>query len=410
MRSFLAVMRKEFIHVLRDKRTLRLVIFMPLFQLLLYGYGINTDVKHRGLVYHVQTEDKGPPTPMVLTLIYKGGEILGAKRFHYKDVPEAQDDKGLAKLMEDIHAATMNEVKQGRYSPQDDKTVIEEYLLKSRGTVLTKGAAVGATSLRDGKWHHVAAIFGQPAKKANRPITKLYVDGRLEVYDTPFFSAYMNSLGDIHAWKKDADARGRTSAVVDPAGGERRFTYNANDWLVEARSATGDTATALAAFDKQLADAGLGAAATGNWHEGRSPRMVLSTTKPPSVGMCKSSSTASGSKASSRSICSSPARIWPLVLVSMSETAMPSLAQAARMALALLAIFEGTASPSGVPDVTVLIDAKTLIDGCRHEHSVVDAGLGRFGLPIETIRRWACLGSVTPVVVGADGSTASASS
>ena len=38
------------------------------------------------------------------------------------------------------------------------------------------------TSLRDGKWHHVAAIFGQPAKKANKAHTKLYVDGRLETF------------------------------------------------------------------------------------------------------------------------------------------------------------------------------------------------------------------------------------
>ena len=45
-----------------------------------------------------------------------------------------------------------------------------------------QGAAVGTTSLRDGKWHHLAAIFGQPAKKANKAHTKLYVDGRLEAF------------------------------------------------------------------------------------------------------------------------------------------------------------------------------------------------------------------------------------
>jgi hypothetical protein len=71
-------------------------------------------------------------------------------------------------------------------------------------------------------------------------------------------------------------------------------------------------------------------------------------------------------------------------------------------ALALLALSEGKAG-SGLPDVTVLIDEKTLVEGCRHPHTTVDAGLGRFGLPIETIRRWACLGTITPVVVGADG-------
>ena len=48
-----------------------------------------------------------------------------------------------------------------------------------------QGAAVGTTSLRDGKWHHFAAIFGQPANKvskANKAHTKLYVDGRLETF------------------------------------------------------------------------------------------------------------------------------------------------------------------------------------------------------------------------------------
>ena len=58
-------------------------------------------------------------------------------------------------------------------------------------------------------------------------------------------------------------------------------------------------------------------------------------------------------------------------------------------ALALLAISEGKGA-SGMPQVTVLIDEQTLVSGCRHEHSVVDAGLGRFGLPVETVRRWAC--------------------
>ena len=69
---------------------------------------------------------------------------------------------------------------------------------------------------------------------------------------------------------------------------------------------------------------------------------------------------------------------------------------------ALLALCEGRGQ-SGAPDVTVLIDDKTLRDGHGHEGSIVDVGLGQFGLPVETIRRWACIGTVTPVIVGADG-------
>jgi hypothetical protein len=72
-------------------------------------------------------------------------------------------------------------------------------------------------------------------------------------------------------------------------------------------------------------------------------------------------------------------------------------------AMALVDALSGTATvQGGGPDVTVLIDARTLFEG-RHPHSVLDVGLGRFGLPLDTIRRWACLGTVTPVVVAADG-------
>src|SRR5258706_15726277 len=41
-----AVAKKEFLHVIRDIRTLILIIAMPLIQLVLYGYAIDTDVKH----------------------------------------------------------------------------------------------------------------------------------------------------------------------------------------------------------------------------------------------------------------------------------------------------------------------------------------------------------------------------
>ena len=57
----------------------------------------------------------------------------------------------------------------------------------------------------------------------------------------------------------------------------------------------------------------------------------------------------------------------------------------------------------GVPDVTVIIDERTLREGHPREGSVCDIGLGKFRLPIETIRGWACIGTITPVVVSADG-------
>jgi len=39
-------MRKEFVHIWRDKRTLLFILFIPAFELALYGYAIKVDIKH----------------------------------------------------------------------------------------------------------------------------------------------------------------------------------------------------------------------------------------------------------------------------------------------------------------------------------------------------------------------------
>jgi len=46
MHNIKAVAIKEFLHLFRDKRTLSLIVFMPFVQLMIYGYAVNTDVKH----------------------------------------------------------------------------------------------------------------------------------------------------------------------------------------------------------------------------------------------------------------------------------------------------------------------------------------------------------------------------
>ncbi len=92
--------------------------------------GFNTDVRYRGLVYHVQTEDKGPENPLIETLIYKGGEILGSRRLPYQDVVSDLDDEAaISRLMEDQHKGMIMEVKRGRFDPAGDQTVMEDLSL-----------------------------------------------------------------------------------------------------------------------------------------------------------------------------------------------------------------------------------------------------------------------------------------
>jgi hypothetical protein len=71
-------------------------------------------------------------------------------------------------------------------------------------------------------------------------------------------------------------------------------------------------------------------------------------------------------------------------------------------ALALLALTEGKrVGRTGAIDMSILIDAKTLVEG-MHEHSVIDCGLP-VELPVETVRRMACCADITPIIVGGDG-------
>ena len=86
--------------------------------------GFNTDVKYRGLVYHVQTEDKGRENPMIETLIYKGGEILASRRLPYSELVRGEDaEKTIAALMEEQHKAMILEVKRGKFAPAEEAQV-----------------------------------------------------------------------------------------------------------------------------------------------------------------------------------------------------------------------------------------------------------------------------------------------
>src|SRR6185436_18896063 len=56
MRTTLAVATKELRQIVRDKRTLLIVLFMPAIFLLLYGYALNFDIRHVKLA--VQDRDR----------------------------------------------------------------------------------------------------------------------------------------------------------------------------------------------------------------------------------------------------------------------------------------------------------------------------------------------------------------
>ena len=110
--------------------------------------GFNTDIEHDGVVYHVQTEDKGLDTPIILSLVYAGGTILASKRSPYEDlIAEGFSDEALAERLKRqhrlicaaIHSGRINDLK--RMSRAAKETSIEEVIVSSEAEPDTTEAA-----------------------------------------------------------------------------------------------------------------------------------------------------------------------------------------------------------------------------------------------------------------------------
>jgi hypothetical protein len=77
--------------------------------------GFNTDIEHGGVVYHVQTEDKGLDTPIILSLVYVGGAILASKRAPYEDlIAQGFSDELLSERLKRQHRLICAAINSGR--------------------------------------------------------------------------------------------------------------------------------------------------------------------------------------------------------------------------------------------------------------------------------------------------------
>lgn len=81
--------------------------------------GHNTDIVYNGIIYHVQTEDRGKGNPVIETLVYKGGEILEAFRTNYEEaMQEGYDEQKIMAMIEKQHRTVIWEIKGGKYDKQ----------------------------------------------------------------------------------------------------------------------------------------------------------------------------------------------------------------------------------------------------------------------------------------------------
>jgi hypothetical protein len=87
--------------------------------------GYNHNVKYRGLIFHVQTEDSGLLSPHLFTHLFYGGVIISTRKLVY-DAGSAED--AIKGLMQSQHKIVLKDLKGGKF---DDK--IDLYLAGTEG-------------------------------------------------------------------------------------------------------------------------------------------------------------------------------------------------------------------------------------------------------------------------------------
>ena len=82
--------------------------------------GFNHNIKHKGKMYHIQTEDSGLENPHIITHLFVGGNILASKKTSYADIVGADNlTQVVRELMEEQHKEMLRNLINGVYDDID---------------------------------------------------------------------------------------------------------------------------------------------------------------------------------------------------------------------------------------------------------------------------------------------------
>ena len=78
--------------------------------------GYNHNVKYKGMIFHIQTEDSGVKNPHIITLLFLGGNIIARKKVSYADIIKHERLQDVVReLMQEQHKQMLRELKDGKF-------------------------------------------------------------------------------------------------------------------------------------------------------------------------------------------------------------------------------------------------------------------------------------------------------
>jgi hypothetical protein len=183
--------------------------------------GFNTDIPFEGVTYHVQTEDKGLDTPLILSLVYVGGAIIASKRTLYEDLlSKGFDEKVLTERLQRQHKLICAAIKAGRV--EDLKRM---------------GGANGDAAATQTKGAQTTGSTGKAAgsrrKKSAPAQPRAEADAKVE--DAPVKAQASEVKADKEEFKADKDQAFESKA--DKAQAARENSVNGDKSVVEEAEA-----------------------------------------------------------------------------------------------------------------------------------------------------------------------------
>ncbi len=120
--------------------------------------GFNTNIRHREVLFHVQSEDSGLAHPHIITHLYHGGTIIFSEKSSYASrVTEPNLEDVVRELMEGQHKAVLKRLRAGDFNDAIRER-LGEVLAPSDADTHAKGKATDTDAL--------AASGGKTASEA----------------------------------------------------------------------------------------------------------------------------------------------------------------------------------------------------------------------------------------------------
>ena len=78
--------------------------------------GFNHNIRYKGVLFHVQTEDSGKANPHIVTLLYRDGTILASAKTSYADIIKVEQlELVVESIMKEQHKEMMRRLKNGEF-------------------------------------------------------------------------------------------------------------------------------------------------------------------------------------------------------------------------------------------------------------------------------------------------------